>query len=82
MIRAPIRPSATRPPTTPPTIAGILVLEGRGEPLGKEVDEGVEVAVPAVGGREDSTPFIDSARVTLNVSETYDDDTLAISLQS
>ena len=62
MIRATRRPRAISPPTTPPTIAGILVLDLLRELLEREVGEGdfevsTEIDVPEVGGREDS-PFV------------------------
>jgi hypothetical protein len=64
-MRAPIRPRPTTPPITPPTIAGILVVEPPWLPaeleVGRWMDEAdllIAVAVLAVAGRDDSTPLI------------------------
>jgi len=65
VIRAPIRPRAISPPTTPPTIAGILVLDFLRELPEREVGDERDFEVTpesnvleVVGGREDSTPLV------------------------
>jgi hypothetical protein len=67
VIRLPMRPRATSPPTTPPTITGVF-----GRALTGVVVPPPLLAVLEDVEREDSAPFILIARVTLNVSETYE----------
>jgi len=60
MIRAAMRPRATSPPTTPPTIAGVLLVV-REVLLRAGAAENVDLEVvlgEGCGRRVDSTPFM------------------------